>query len=54
MELVIFDLDGVLLDSKEIHYESLNSALRDIDEKYVIIQSGYSIQTSCLKYSTRN
>jgi len=36
MELVIFDLDGVLLDSKEIHYESLNQALREIDEKFVI------------------
>lgn len=36
MELIIFDLDGVLLDSKDIHYESLNLSLRDIDEKYVI------------------
>lgn len=36
MELIIFDLDGVLLDSKDIHYDSLNSSLRDIDEKYVI------------------
>ena len=36
MELVIFDLDGVLLDSKEIHYESLNQALKEIDEKFVI------------------
>lgn len=32
----IFDLDGVLIDSKEIHYLSLNKALLDIDSKYVI------------------
>ncbi len=25
--LIIFDLDGVLIDSREVHYESLNSAL---------------------------
>lgn len=36
MELIIFDLDGVLLDSKDIHYESLNLSLQDIDQKYVI------------------
>lgn len=34
--LIIFDLDGVLIDSKEIHFNSLNLALRDIDPKYVI------------------
>jgi HAD superfamily hydrolase (TIGR01509 family) len=33
---VIFDLDGVLIDSKEIHFNSLNLALRDIDPKYII------------------
>lgn len=35
-KLVIFDLDGVLIDSRELHYEALNDALRKIDEKYVI------------------
>lgn len=29
--LVIFDLDGVLVDSKEVHYEALNSALRETE-----------------------
>ena len=33
---IIFDLDGVLVDSKEIHYESLNFALKTLSEKYVI------------------
>ncbi|MEX0598441.1 MAG: HAD hydrolase-like protein [Candidatus Paceibacterota bacterium] len=34
--LFIFDLDGVLMDSREIHYEALNKALKEIDEKYII------------------
>jgi HAD superfamily hydrolase (TIGR01509 family) len=36
IKLVIFDLDGVLVDARELHYEALNEALADIDEKYVI------------------
>jgi len=35
-KLVIFDLDGVLVDSRDMHYEALNRALSNIDEKYVI------------------
>ena len=35
-KLVIFDLDGVLIESRELHYHSLNDALRSIDAKYVI------------------
>lgn len=35
-KLVIFDLDGVLIDSKEIHYHSLNKALELVDNKYVV------------------
>lgn len=33
---VIFDLDGVLVDSKEIHYDALNLALKSVNNKYVI------------------
>jgi HAD superfamily hydrolase (TIGR01509 family) len=33
IKLIIFDLDGVLVDTKEIHYRCLNAAL---DEKYRI------------------
>ena len=29
IKLVLFDLDGVLIDAKEIHYEALNNALDD-------------------------
>jgi beta-phosphoglucomutase-like phosphatase (HAD superfamily)/dTDP-glucose pyrophosphorylase len=35
-KLVIFDLDGVLIDSREIHYDALNDALRKVGEQYVI------------------
>lgn len=35
-KLIIFDLDGVLVEAKEMHYESLNRALESIDKKYVI------------------
>ncbi len=36
IKLIVSDFDGVLLDLKEIHFESLNRALKSIDEKYVI------------------
>lgn len=36
IKLIIFDLDGVLVDAKELHYEALNLALASIGPKYVI------------------
>jgi beta-phosphoglucomutase-like phosphatase (HAD superfamily) len=33
IKLIIFDLDGVLVHTKEIHYSSLNESL---SEKYII------------------
>ena len=36
IKLVIFDLDGVLVDAKEIHFHALNEALRQINTKYII------------------
>jgi len=34
--IIIFDLDGVLIEAKEIHFDALNLALKDVDEKYII------------------
>ena len=34
--LIIFDLDGVLIESKEMHFRTLNLALEDVHKKYVI------------------
>lgn len=36
--LLVFDLDGVLIDSKEIHFLALNKALEQLDSKFVITQ----------------
>jgi HAD superfamily hydrolase (TIGR01509 family) len=36
IKVILFDLDGVLIEAKEIHFKSLNLALSEIDEKYVI------------------
>jgi beta-phosphoglucomutase-like phosphatase (HAD superfamily)/dTDP-glucose pyrophosphorylase len=35
-KLVIFDLDGVLIDSKDVHYEALNRALSKVGSEFVI------------------
>ena len=35
-KLCIFDLDGVLLDSRELHYYALNEALKKVDERFTI------------------
>lgn len=41
-ELAIFDLDGVLIDSKELHFEALNEALREIGPQFEITHSDHS------------
>ena len=35
-KLIIFDLDGVLIDSRELHYQALNAALEKIHPKFII------------------
>lgn len=39
IKLIIFDLDGVLVETKKIHYDALNKALLDIDSKYIITET---------------
>jgi len=39
IKLIIFDLDGVLVETKEIHYNALNQALKAFGEHYVITES---------------
>ena len=50
---VIFDLDGVLIDSRDLHYYALNDALHTIDEAYVISReehlSSYDGKTTTTK-----
>lgn len=45
IQAIIFDLDGVLVDSRDIHYTALNKALAEIDASYVI-----SIEEHLAKY----
>lgn len=40
-KLIIFDLDGVLVDAKQIHFDSLNQALREIGEEFVITEADH-------------
>ena len=35
-KLIIFDLDGVLIDSRELHYQALNAALEKVHAKFII------------------
>jgi HAD superfamily hydrolase (TIGR01509 family) len=35
-KLIIFDLDGVLIESRELHYHSLNDALSRVGSEYII------------------
>ena len=39
IKLVIFDLDGVLVEAKEIHYNTLNQALMEVGEEYIISEA---------------
>lgn len=41
INLVVFDLDGVIIDLKDCHYQSLNLALENFDKKYCISQEDH-------------
>ena len=36
LKLIVFDLDGVLVETKQLHYDAFNKALCDVDPKYKI------------------
>ena len=39
IKFIVFDLDGVLVEAKEIHYNTLNQALKEIGEQYIITEA---------------
>ena len=39
IKLIIFDLDGVLVEAKQIHYDTLNQALKEVGDEFVITES---------------
>ena len=53
IKLIIFDLDGVLVDIKKIHFESLNQALREVGEEFVILESEHISLYDGLKTSQK-
>jgi len=39
IKLIIFDLDGVLVEAKKIHYDTLNQALEEYGNEYIITET---------------
>jgi HAD superfamily hydrolase (TIGR01509 family) len=52
-KLVLFDLDGVIADTKHIHYEALNHAISLVDPKYIITESEHVLKYDGLKTRTK-
>jgi beta-phosphoglucomutase-like phosphatase (HAD superfamily) len=40
VKLVVFDLDGVLVDARELHYDAMNGALREVAGEPFVISRG--------------
>jgi HAD superfamily hydrolase (TIGR01509 family) len=55
IKLIIFDLDGVLVEAKQIHYETLNKSLYEVsnDNRYVISNSEHLSTYDGLKTSQK-
>jgi HAD superfamily hydrolase (TIGR01509 family) len=53
IKLIIFDLDGVLVEAKKIHFEALNESLSEISSDYVITWSEHLSKYDGLKTNTK-
>ena len=53
VKLILFDLDGVITDTKEIHYRSLNDAISEIDPKFIITEHEHVTRYDGLKTITK-
>jgi len=42
IKLLVFDFDGVIADCKELHYQSLNKALEEIDSNFIITREEHT------------
>jgi HAD superfamily hydrolase (TIGR01509 family) len=49
IKLIIFDLDGVLFNGKKMHFDALNTALREVDPKYIISWNEHLLKYDGLK-----
>jgi HAD superfamily hydrolase (TIGR01509 family) len=52
-KLVLFDLDGVIVDTKQVHYEALNDAISQVDPKYIITEAEHVSRYDGLKTLTK-
>jgi HAD superfamily hydrolase (TIGR01509 family) len=52
-KLILFDLDGVITDTKHIHYEALNDAISSFDKKYIITPQEHVSRYDGLKTGTK-
>ena len=52
-KLVLFDLDGVIVDTKGIHYRALNDAISQVDPKYIITELEHVARYDGLKTRTK-
>ncbi len=52
-KLVLFDLDGVIVDTKEVHYKALNDAISQVDPKYIITEAEHIARYDGLKTLTK-
>ena len=52
-KLVLFDLDGVIVDTKQVHYEALNDAISQVDPKYIITEAEHIARYDGLKTLTK-
>jgi HAD superfamily hydrolase (TIGR01509 family) len=53
IKLILFDLDGVITDTKEIHYYALNNSISEIDSKYIITPHEHVSKYDGLKTLTK-
>jgi HAD superfamily hydrolase (TIGR01509 family) len=49
IKAIIFDLDGVLVSAKDIHYNALNEAISTVDNKYIISEHEHHLIYDGLK-----
>jgi beta-phosphoglucomutase-like phosphatase (HAD superfamily) len=52
-KLVLFDLDGVIVDTKQVHYEALNDAISNYDPQYIITEQEHVSRYDGLKTRTK-
>lgn len=53
IKLILFDLDGVITDTKEIHYHALNNSISEVDSKYIITPQEHVSRYDGLKTLTK-